>query len=55
MARKNEWDQQRRRIAFHAAIKRSIVDGGMDAWISQGLSVVRKKRFWNFAPTLLKQ
>jgi hypothetical protein len=26
----------------------------MDAWISQGLSVVRKKRFWNFAPTLLK-
>jgi rhodanese-related sulfurtransferase len=25
-----------------------VLDGGMDAWISQGLSVVReKKRFWN--------
>jgi rhodanese-related sulfurtransferase len=32
-----------------------ILDGGMDAWISQGLSVVRKKHFWNFPPTLLKQ
>jgi rhodanese-related sulfurtransferase len=27
-----------------------VVDGGMDAWISQGLSVVRKKRFWSFPP-----
>jgi len=31
-----------------------VVDGGMDAWMSHGLSVVRKKRFWNHA-TLLKQ
>jgi len=29
-----------------------VVDGGMDAWISQGLSVVRKKHFWNH-PILL--
>jgi len=27
-----------------------VVDGGMDAWMSQGLSVVSKKRFWNFPP-----
>lgn len=27
-----------------------VVDGGMDAWISQGLSVVRKKGFPGFAP-----
>src|SRR5438552_4694393 len=26
-----------------------VVDGGMDTWMRQGLSVVRKKRFWNFA------
>jgi len=26
-----------------------VVDGGMDTWVRQGLSVVRKKRFWNFA------
>lgn len=32
-----------------------VLSGGMDAWISQGLSVVRKKRFWNFPQTLLKQ
>lgn len=31
-----------------------VVDGGMDAWMSEGLSVVRKKPFWNH-PTLLKQ
>src|SRR4030081_3732492 len=29
-----------------------VVEGGMDAWISQGLSVVRKKHFWNH-PILL--
>ena len=27
-----------------------VVSGGMEAWISQGLSVVRKKHFWNFPP-----
>ena len=26
-----------------------VVDGGMDTWMRQGLSVVRKKPFWNFA------
>ena len=26
-----------------------VVDGGMDTWVRQGLSVVRKKPFWNFA------
>ena len=31
-----------------------VVDGGMDVWMSEGLSVVRKKPFWNH-PTLLKQ
>jgi len=31
-----------------------IVDGGMDAWISQGLSVVRKRRFWNLSPNTSK-
>ena len=31
-----------------------VVDGGMDVWMSEGLSVVRKKPFWNY-PTLLKQ
>lgn len=31
-----------------------VVDGGMDVWMSEGLPVVRKKRFWNH-PTLLKQ
>ena len=29
-----------------------VVDGGMDTWMSQGLSVVRKKRFWNFTREL---
>src|SRR4029077_12341881 len=31
-----------------------VVDGGMDVWMNEGLSVVCKKRFWNDA-TLLKQ
>ena len=31
-----------------------VVDGGMDAWISQGLSVVRKRRFWNLSPNTSK-
>ena len=31
-----------------------VVDGGMDVWMSEGLSVVRKKPFWNHS-TLLKQ
>jgi len=31
-----------------------VVDGGMDVWMSEGLSVVREKPFWNH-PTLLKQ
>jgi rhodanese-related sulfurtransferase len=31
-----------------------VVDGGMDVWVSEGLSVVRQKRFWNHV-TLLKQ
>jgi hypothetical protein len=31
-----------------------VVDGGMDVWMSEGLSVVREKAFWNH-PTLLKQ
>ena len=30
-----------------------VVDGGMDVWMSEGLSVVRKKPFWNHP--LLKQ
>jgi rhodanese-related sulfurtransferase len=30
-----------------------VVDGGMDAWISQGLSVVSKKRFRDFPPQQL--
>jgi len=34
--------------------KAVVVDGGMDAWVSEGLSVVREKRFWDH-PTLLKQ
>ena len=31
-----------------------VVDGGMDVWMSEGLSVVREKRFWDHPP-LLKQ
>ena len=31
-----------------------VVDGGMDVWMSAGLSVVRKRRFWENL-TLLKQ
>jgi rhodanese-related sulfurtransferase len=31
-----------------------VVDGGMDVWMSEGLSVVRERRFWDH-PTLLKQ
>ena len=31
-----------------------VVDGGMDAWVSEGLSVVRERRFWDH-PTLLSQ
>jgi rhodanese-related sulfurtransferase len=34
--------------------KAVVVDGGMDVWMSEGLSVVRKRPFWNH-PTLLKQ
>ena len=34
--------------------KAVVVDGGMDAWVSEGLSVVRERRFWDH-PTLLKQ
>jgi rhodanese-related sulfurtransferase len=34
--------------------KAVVVDGGMDAWVSEGLSVVREKRFWDHR-TLLKQ
>jgi len=34
--------------------KAVVVDGGMDVWMSEGLSVVRKKTVWNY-PTLLKQ
>jgi rhodanese-related sulfurtransferase len=34
--------------------KAVVVDGGMDAWVSEGLSVVREKRFWDHS-TLLKQ
>jgi len=30
-----------------------VVEGGMNIWMSQGLSVVRKKPFWNFARELL--
>src|ERR1700720_3459780 len=33
--------------------KAVVVDGGMDAWVSEGLSVVCKKPFWNHR-TLLK-
>ena len=31
-----------------------VVDGGMDAWVSEGLPVVHERRFWDRA-TLLKQ
>jgi rhodanese-related sulfurtransferase len=28
-----------------------VVDGGMDAWTNHGLSVARKKHFWNLRPS----
>ena len=34
--------------------KAVVVDGGMDTWVREGLSVVRERRFWDRA-TLLKQ
>jgi len=34
--------------------KAVVVDGGMDAWVRQGLSVVRETCFWDH-PTLLRQ
>jgi rhodanese-related sulfurtransferase len=34
--------------------KAVVVDGGTDAWVSEGLSVMRERRFWDHA-TLLKQ
>lgn len=34
--------------------KAVVVDGGMDAWVSEGLPFVRERRFWDHA-TLPKQ